>query len=502
MLSSATSVTLADLIDLEAQLARDREAPSGALERRDRALLKDEPARLPRGDLLHRWLAALREHEPGLLFPGRTVSRTLSGVRVALAAIGLVLGWGAAAALLRYTGEHPVNVWDVLLALVGVQLLLLLSLVAAFLFPLATLGAPLLGVFREAIAAVYARLAGRAARPARAEEWRALWHRLRSRRSLYHHVEPWLLLGATQAFGVAFNVGALLGCLRLVVFSDIAFAWSTTLVDLDAARFHALVAALARPWAWLWPDAVPSLALVDATRYSRLESAYLGHGGAGRAADPALVGGWWRYLLAAVATYGLLPRTVALALARLRAARLLARLPLDDAEVSRVLSRLAEPHVEAGALAPEPATAAAPPPLATAAAPQSGERCAVVLWRDVPARPDVQAAIARHVRRDIASVHAAGGRDDAGASWGAAVDGAEPVVVVAEAFEAPDRAALRLVRELRGALGPRRHLLVLVVDVGDGRVGPAAEASVRTWREGLARLEDPYLAVESLEEAP
>ena len=126
----------------------------------------------------------------------------------------------------------------------------------------------------------------------------------------------------------------------------------------------------------------------------------------------------------------------------------------------------------------------------------------MVLWRDVPATPELEAAVSRHVRREVASVHAAGGREDPGTSWGGAVDGAEPVVVVAEGFEAPDRAALRLVRELRAALGPRRHLLVLLAQVGDGRVGPAAEASVRTWRHGLARLEDPYLAVEPLREAP
>src|SRR5204863_307845 len=84
------------------------------------------------------------------------------------------------------------------------------------------------------------RLAARAQGDAaeRVAAFRALWHRLRSRRSLYHHLEPWLLLGLTQAFGVAFNLGALFGCLRLIVFSDIAFSWSTTLLQLDPAHFH------------------------------------------------------------------------------------------------------------------------------------------------------------------------------------------------------------------------------------------------------------------------
>ena len=386
-------------------------------------------------------------------------------MRLALAALGLTLGWGAAAAVLRYTGEHPVNVWDVLLVLVGIQVLLLLTLVAALAFPVATLGAPLLGVFREGVRALYGRVAARGAGPERAEEWHALWHRLRSRRSLYHHVEPWLLLGATQTFGVAFNVGALLGCLRLVVFSDVA---SRVEHDTRGSRRGAVPRARhgARPPVGVALAGCRPLARArGGDALPRLEGAYVQHAGGGRAVDPALVGGWWRYLLAAIAAYGLLPRALALAVARLRAARLLARLPLDDAEISRLAQRLAEPHVETRAIAPEPEPARTSTGGVAAAAPAEGMRCAVVLWRDVPARPDVRAAIARHVRSEIASVHAAGGRDDLGTtSWAAAVDAAEPVVVVAEGFEAPDRAAVRLVRELRGALGPRRHLFVLVVD--------------------------------------
>jgi hypothetical protein len=405
--------------------------------------------------------------------------------------------------VVRYTGGHPVNVWDVLLVFVGVQLLLFLFLVAAFLLPLAAARQVFLGPLRTAVAALVPRLAARAFRGDRGAEWRAVWHRLRSRRSLYSHVEPWLVLSLTQTFGVLFNLGALLAVLRLVVFSDVAFAWSTTLVELDARRFHALVDLLATPWRALWPDAVPSEALVEATRYSRLESAYL-NAGARRAADPRVVGGWWPFLVAAIACYGLAPRLLTLGLARLRAGRLLARLPLDDAETLRAVRRLTEPHVDTRATLPE-APSPGEAPLAPAAPhPEPGGRCAVVLWRDVPPGEALARAVAIQTQRPIATVRTAGGRDheEGGVDWRDAVDGAEPVVVVAEAFEAPDRAALRLLSDLRRSLGPRRHLLVLLVEWARGGPRAPREAEVRTWQEWLGRLEDPFLAVEPLRVTP
>jgi hypothetical protein len=488
-------VTLADLIDLEAQLLRDREASPAALEERDRALVAGaglDPRR--RADAVRRWLDLLREREGPRLFPGAAVERALAFVRVALVATGLVLGWSAATALLSYGGGHPVNVWDVLLALVLVQILLLLFLAVSLLFPVATLGAPLFGLFRDVVGWIHRALAARAA-PGSADAWRTLWHRLRSRRSLYHDVEPSLLLATTQAFGVAFNVGVLLGCLRLIVFSDVAFGWSTTLVDLDARRFRAVVAALAAPWGWAWPDAVPSLALVEATRYSRLEGAYL-EAGAGRAADPALVGGWWRFLVAAIAVYGLLPRLLALLAARLRARRLLARRPLDDAEVSRLVARLVEPRVETRSPTPEAAGEEGPRAAARAPGTAPDAPAAVVLWRDVPDGAEIARLVAAHLGRRVAAVASAGGRE--ASDWRGALDAAEPVVVVAEGFEAPDRAALRFLRDLRGAAGPRHQVLVVLVDAAEGAVRGAPEAEVAIWRDGLARLEDPYLFVEAL----
>ena len=496
-------MTLADLVDLEAQLARDRSADPAALEGRDTGSFPEAPR--DRGVLIARWLQARRDAEPGQLYPGRAVANVLRGIRAALLIAGLVLGWTAATAVLRYTGEQPVNAWDFLLVFVGLQLLLFALLIASFLFPVAALGTPLFGLFRGLVAAVYPRLAARAvgANADRLAEWRALWHRLRSRRSLYHHLEPWILLGLTQSFGVAFNVGALLGCLRLIVFSDIAFSWSTTLLQLDAPRFHGLVHALAAPFAWFWPDADPSRALVEATRYSRLEGSYVLSGG-GRAAHPELVGGWWPFLLASLAFYGLLPRCLTLGIAAVRGSRLLARLPLDDSEVMRVVRRLSEPRIETRSPQPElaaPQSSHAAPALVPASA---ASRCTLVLWRDVPALPAVEAAVSRQTRWAIASVQPVGGRDyeEGRIDWTRLANGSDPVVIVAEGWEAPDKAMLRLMRELRRSLGSRRHLVVLLAAVDAAGVRPASTSEVRIWEESLAALEDPYIAVQPLEAAP
>lgn len=496
-------MTLANLIDLEAQLARDRDADPAALAARDRALLAGEPAEADRpGPLLARWLDALREREPGAFFPGRAASRALGAIRALLAIAGLVLGWGAASAVMTYGGGHPVNVWDFLLAFVGVQIALLAVLLALFVLPLAAAGAPVAGLFRGAVGWAYARLARRLVDPGREAEWRALWHRLRSRRSLYHAVEPWLLLSLTQGFAVAFNLGALVAVLRLVVFTDVAFGWGTTLVDLDAGRFHALARALAWPWRAVWPDAVPSEALVAATRYSRLEGAYL-VAGAGRSARPELVGGWWPFLVAALVAYGLAPRAFLLALSRWNVARVLGNLPHADAEARRLTARLAGPHVETRAPLPEAAAAPTRGGAHRAPALGAGTPAALVLWRDVPGGPALEDAAARALGRPIVAVHAAGGRghEEAATDWAAVAGGADPVVVVAEAFEPPDRGVRRLVEELRRALGPRRTVLVLLVGDGPGPAAPHAQ-DLRVWRDALEALEDPFVGVEPLREAP
>ncbi|MFW6052127.1 MAG: DUF2868 domain-containing protein, partial [Myxococcota bacterium] len=345
---------LTDLIDLEAQLARDRDAGAARVAARDAAIARRLPpeARADPARAVSRWVAALREAEPHRPFPGRAIARALRISSVVLFLIGLAFGWALATGLLAYDGTRPINVMDFLWVVVGVQLVLLVLLIGGFLAPRSMGRVPIAGDLRSLVGWLYPRLARRLGGIERSETWTATLHRLRSRRSLYGRLEPWILLGLGQVFGIAFNLGVLLALVRLVVLTDLAFAWSTTL-QLEAEAFHGIVHALSVPWAWAWPEAAPSLALVEASRYSRLEAAYVAGG------DPRVVGGWWPFLVAATVTYGLVPRTVAWVVARAQRARRLAGVRFDDVETRRLVGRLSAPSVETRGLGREPEDASA-----------------------------------------------------------------------------------------------------------------------------------------------
>src|SRR5439155_12500263 len=124
-----------------------------------------------------------------------------------------------------------------------------------------------------------------------------------------------------------------------------------------------------------------------------------------------------------------------------------------------------------------------------------GTRCTVVLWRDAPARPELEAAIARQTQCAIGGIHAAGGRDyeDQRIDWGALANGSDSMVIVAEGWEAPDKALLRLVGDLRHAIGPRLHISVLLVHFSVGVIRPSLACVVRVWIDGLAWLVNPAL---------
>ena len=304
---------LTDLIDLEAQMVVDEGQEYDELSRRDRLIyasidpsVQAGPGRAGRAGLLVAWLDALRRAHDGIAL-GHAVVTGQRLLGYLLVVLGLSAGAGAAGGLLMYDGRTPVNVSTFLLAIVGVQIALLvglvLSAVAARIVPDLPFVNDVRGLLRfvsRAFEPGIDRL-GRALSEEARMRWQVARSRLRTRASLYGGVERWLLLELSQVFAIAFNVGVLAMCLRLIYFSDLAFGWSTTADALDTATMYEIVKTLAAPWAWLFPDAVPSYELVSQSRFSRLQGGFTAGG------SDLLAGQWWRFLIAAVVTYGLFP---------------------------------------------------------------------------------------------------------------------------------------------------------------------------------------------------
>lgn len=477
---------LRDVIDFETQLSRDTMCPTQQLASRDGRLLHSltrvpgNPARL-----VVAWLDLLRAQGSDS-FPGHQVEVAIRLARSGAILVGLVLGWGSIAAVLGMDGSRPVNVWHFLLIFVVLQVALLGVLLASVVLGIGK-GKTDLGPFLEIVAGLVRRVASWTTRRSRVlRQWEALAGRLQVRRSLYSHLQPWLLLELTQSFGVAFNLGAVSGALGYLLFTDIAFYWSTTLPWLSPERFHGITSALASPWSSVFPDAVPSLFLVQVTQYSRLAGAYVSPH-ALRGVHPELPGGWWSFLLAALVTYGLLPRLIALGIAVGQFRWRLGRLPFDDPDSKSTIRRLLGLVDDGSATAPlDPAT------------------CDLVRWRDAASTQEVQFWLRRALGLSIHRTLSAGAFPyEGGANLVLAEGpGQRPLILLAEAFEPPDKALARFLLAARAATSPTTDIRVLLTSVTDSGPGTPRSSDVALWNDFVRRLGDPYIRVEPLEAVP
>jgi hypothetical protein len=496
---------LADLVDLVVQMERDAGRPEVAVHRRDRALVGSLPAQVrePRA-LLGVWLDALRRTETQL--PGQALGAVYRLQIFLLLVLGLAVGWGAAAAVYSYDGSRPVNVVQVLAVFVGAQLLLLLPLGVVLLPHRWTRRVPGFVAVQEALAWLS---------PGQLIRLLARWLPEKIRQPLASaagsaspqgrelgRVRKWAVLFPAQVFAIAFNLGALAGCLYLIAFSDLAFAWSTTL-EPDPARVHRLTGILSSPWAALAPHAVPSIDLIRETLYYRQK-------GVPELSDPTRWGQWWPFLVASMVTYGLLPRLALLALAGGQLRRSLRRAFVEMPGVTVVLDRLSyelvstqatSPEVPGGAASAEPALAAG-----VSASLDAGE-LGVVNWNGLEVADESLATQCQAAwSRPVIAVHHAGGRrsisqDQETVAALATSPGSVGIALVVKAWEPPMMELLDFVRELRQSVGPTRLILVAPVGIQTGgRLAPPEPADLARWEKRLRDLRDPALAVRSWHE--
>lgn len=492
-------LSLAELIDLEVQLAADAERDPHELVVRDAAIGEQIGARRladRRHTLLRGWLSALGASGPGST--GRRVQTFYRVVGWVAAATSLLGGAGTAAALLRYEGRDPVNIVDFLAVLVGLQLLLVAGSLLAML-PAPWRGrAVRLGGLHEIVRDLGYRRAGVAAalqnRGVLGARGAATAGRLAALHAVYAAVERWSLTALTQRAAVAFNVGALAVSLYLVTVRALAFAWSTTL-EVDPERMTQVFRAIATPWSFV-PAAVPDRALVEASRYFP-----------GRAYDADRLGDWWPFLFAALATYGLLPRLVLATYATYRQHAARRALTLDHGECSLVSSRLLRgvagwgSGTEIGAALPAEARGNASAPAATL--PASAGPVRVIRWADAAMTRDTAERLAAHAYGwRLGSFDPATGDGSATEAavlsrLGADASGS-PVLLLAEAWEPPSKNLLHFLRGLRASLGRDCAIVVGLLTRGAARSGASMD-DTRIWRQRVAALGDPRLRVEAVD---
>lgn len=494
-----TPLTLAELIDLETQLAADIEADSSKLVARDTAIGEAIGATRMvnrRHALLRAWLGAVGASGPGSV--GRRVQGFYRIVGWIAAGLSLVGGAGTAAALLRYDGRDPVNIVNFLAVLVGLQLLLV-GISVLTMLPAPWRGrAVRLGGLQEILRDLGYRRAGLLSalqnRGVLGTKSAAAVGRLVALHGIYASVECWSLTALTQRAGVAFNVGALAVCLYLVTVRALAFAWSTTL-EIDADTMTSIFHAIAAPWSF-FAAAVPERELVEASRYFP-----------GRAYDADRLGDWWPFLFAALCVYGLAPRLLlaTYAAARQRAAR--RALALDHGECALVYSRLLR---SAGGWGPGAAVGSEVPSEdrrdtddTAVALPSVAGPVSVVRWADAAVtREDAERLLAARYHWGVGSLEDAAGdggeRDAALMSRLGADASPSPVVVIAEAWEPPSKNLTHFLRALRKSCGAERALVIGLLTKGAERPGATLD-DVRIWRRRISALADARIRVEALD---
>lgn len=486
------TLTLAKAQDVIEWLEADRHTPWDERVERDRPHADTHAA-----SNLERVLSWWAQHAPQAhaATTGSQLEHLISRVRWAVTALGAVSGVVLCTAVTFYDGSAPINVlvvlgWLVILPLVFMGLSFLLPLASSHSF----LGAINPGGW---IGSILSR------RPLSQGHWAT---REFFAQSAAHPARDklirWQLMVHSQQFGCAFSIAALITLLIKVSVSDLAFGWSTTL-QVEAATIHGVLSGIALPWRALgsvfgniFADAAPSIALVESSRYYRLDG-----GTVGLSAENLTR--WWSFLTACLLFYGVGARTAAFFFARAKRRKAVEHMLFTHPEVHALLDRLNTPVIRTTSVEPETEHAAAAAP--TAATPAARQAAVLsIRWNNAP-EPAVSsdpspAPIARHridaggerpLDDDLATLSSL----DTALLTPSASDNAASagqVEVLTKAWEPPLLEFHDYISALRERIGNSKSIVVRPLDPNGA---PAAPAEADVWRRSLAQLQDPGVYV-------
>ncbi|RKX34306.1 MAG: hypothetical protein DRP71_07555 [Verrucomicrobia bacterium] len=497
--------TIADVVTLSVLLDRDEQQTRKEVQMRDRLIGEHLPLSITRTETTLRWLGSVCAEDAQLRSVRNNVETTTHWTGVIIAAIGLLFGWSAALGVFYFDGSGRVNAIGVLAVFVLLPGLLLLPFMAV------ALPARFLSWLPGANAAI---ALARGLSPGRLsilimrffpaevrEAWRQLSGRVGAHHRLFLNLQKWAMLRWSQSFALGFQVAALTSTLYLVVFTDLAFGWSTTLTsghpNEDAQTIHGIASAIALPWASSLPEAVPSLELITESRYFRVAADRLTHDEAAR------LGGWWTFIVMTMLLYGLSPRIISFLVAGNRLGAATRHAFLSTPGLSTVLNRIRQAHVQTAS--DEPEAQSVQNSAETGGGIEVPVRApvgVVINWSAVPATDAaIRAAFGQ------APIHPAGANvsieeDHRLADQLAPVIGDEQAVaILVKAWEPPLMEFIDFVRLLRPALGDGRSIIVLPVGIDTGsRLHPAEDRQLEIWRRKISQVGDPWLRVDLIQE--
>ena len=505
------------LITFVLQLKADAVCDSTLLRQRDRAIgqsliaLQGKPIAQ-----LNTWLQQVARDDTRTLAQQVAHARRVMSLIVMLA--GLMVGNGTAALVFYYDGTQPINVLPVLSVFVLLPMVLLFFLcMRAVLVKLISLllgGTglqPSLLLWLVGVMVAIQRLLPQQYR----EALQLMMGRSSAHYRLYGRVHRWCLLTWSQLFTLGFMLSAIAWFVFRLSTTDMAFVWSTTL-DIEPQTMAVITNSLALPWAHLAPQATIDLDTIGKTRYFRAH-----HSALPPNVHAEELGRWWPFVLAAMITYGLVPRLLALMMCLWRQHMALRWALLHAPGAAEVLDRLNSPIVETaapGAIFPDTRESPTPVPderaICRELAPMpnviSSSHAVVIKWANVPVcDSDVRQHIMQQLGVQVMSIWAAGGgtalEDDQRIMHGAAealrdhASTQRVLMVLVKAWEPPMLEVVDFLCTLRRDIGRGQRMIVLPV-----AMSPQAHAShvyqqqCDIWQRKLATVGDPWLRVQAL----
>ena len=491
---------------------KDHDADLIELRQRDRKIGQQlNAANTRRGELFVAWLKQVRKNEhpsPGELFD--TGYRWLGRL---LFFVGLIIGSGSAASVLSYNGAKPVNIVNFLAVLIGLQLLTILFFLLNSLPASLRRCIPGSGEFYNFIrelSYLFSRLMGKLFNHLPSKHLNRLWQdlqRIKVKQKLYGSVEKWLVIRLTQRFGLAFNIGALATCLYLITFSDLAFAWNTTL-EINNKTFHTITRTIATPWRTIVPQGVPSLDLVEQSRYFQLDDQYFDTQADTEIPKAIVVGRWWLFLILSLISYGFIPRIIIYTFSIIKLKTALMKLPLKSAEFESLFDRLTRPLLQTRPI--ERDYSAPGDQFDTNFKDDfqtSSSICIAIQWGDIAIdNAQVFELIRNRFAWSVNQLVSAGGFDYIKSNVTALEmieqqNDSLPILILVESWESPSAAILNFIKQLRTKLDASDHIIIGLVNTASRPVWqPPDKIERQVWKNGIAKLADPYLRVESMVE--